>query len=67
MEVLKMFKWLEKWALKRLLKRIAEGLDVAEEKLAEIWAAHNQEIFEKTVDAIEKTIEGIIKKAIQKK
>lgn len=62
-----MLKLLEKWALKRLLKRIAEGLDVAEEKLAEIWQKHNQEIFEKTVDAIEKTIEGIIKKAIEKK
>lgn len=62
-----MFKLLEKWALKRLLKRIANGLDLAEEKLAKIWKEHNQEIFEKTVDAIEKTIEGIIKKAIEKK
>lgn len=61
-----MFKFLEKWALKRLLKRVAEKLPEAEGKLAELWAAHSNEIFEKVVGAIEKTITDIIKKAIEK-
>lgn len=61
-----MFKFIEKWALKRILKRVAEKLPEAEGKIAQLWAAHSNEIFEKVLAAIEKTVSDIIKKAIEK-
>jgi predicted transcriptional regulator len=60
------FKWLEKWALRRLLKRVAEGIPVAQDRLAEIWKEHKDEILEKVTENIKKTIKNILTKALEK-
>ena len=61
-----MFQWIEKWALRRLLKRVAEGIPVAQDRLAEIWAEHKDEILEKVTENIKKTIKNILTKALEK-
>lgn len=61
-----MFKFIEKWALQRLLKRVAESIPYAQDRLAEIWEEHKDEIFEKVTGAIKQTITKIIKKALEK-
>ena len=58
-----MFQWLEKWALRRLLKRVAEGIPVAQDRLAEIWIEHKDEILE----AVKKAIASAVKKFIENK
>lgn len=61
-----MLKKIEKWALQRLLKRAMEKIPEAKGKIAQIWDLYSDEIFEKVVEAIEKTIATIIKKALAK-
>ena len=61
-----MFKFLEKWALQRLLKRVAENLPIGQDRIGEIWAEHKDEIFEKVTEAIKKAISNVIKKALEK-
>lgn len=61
-----MIKFIEKWAFQRFLKRVAENIPVAQDRLAEIWKEHNEEIFDKVTKAITKTIEEILKKALEK-
>lgn len=61
-----MIKWLEQWALKRLLKRVAENLPIAQDRLGSIWAEHSNEIFEKVTSVIKQTITKVIKKALEK-
>lgn len=61
-----MFGFIEKWALKRLLKRFAATIPVGQDRLAELWKEHNEEIFEKVTEAIKKTITNILKKALEK-
>ncbi len=61
-----MFKFIEKWALKRLLKRVAENIPIAQDRLTEIWEEHKDEIFQKVTEAIKQTITQIIKKALEK-
>ena len=57
-----MFKLVEKWALERLLKRVAKSLPIAQEKLKDLWVQHSEEIFEKVCKAIEDTITNILVK-----
>lgn len=66
MNILHPIKSLEKWALERLLKRIVEELPVAQDKLLEVWKAHEDEIYKKVADAIKTTVLGIVKKAVEK-
>lgn len=61
-----MFKLIEKWALKRLLKRVAEQIPYAQDRLADIWKNNSDEIFEKVTKTITETITKIIKKALEK-
>ena len=61
-----MIKLLEQWALKRLLKRVAENLPMAQDRIGTIWAEHSNEIFEKVTKAITDTIAKVIKKALEK-
>lgn len=61
-----MFEWLEKWALQRVLKRVAENLPYAQDRIGEIWGMYKDEIFEKVAEAIKQTITKIIKKALEK-
>ena len=61
-----MIKWLEKWALKRLLKRVAENLPIAQDRIGTIWAENSNEIFEKVTKTITDTITKVIKKALEK-
>lgn len=35
-----MFGFLEKWALKRLLKRVVDNMPQAKEKVSEAWEEH---------------------------
>lgn len=62
-----MFKWLEKWALKRLLKKVAESLPLAQDRIGELWAENKEEIIEKVTEAIKATITKILKKALAKR
>lgn len=61
-----MFKKLEKWALQRFLKRVAENIPMAQDRLAQIWDEHKDEIFDKVTKAIEKAIKEVLKKALEK-
>ena len=61
-----MFKMIEQWALKRLLKRVAEQIPYAQDRLANIWKDNSDEIFQKVTKAITETITKIIKKALEK-
>lgn len=61
-----MIKWLEQWALKRLLKRVAENLPIAQDRIGTIWAENSNEIFEKVTKTITDTITKVIKKALAK-
>lgn len=61
-----MIKWLEQWALKRLLKRVAENLPIAQDRIGTIWAENSNEIFEKVTKTITDTITKVIKKALER-
>ena len=61
-----MFRWLENWALKRLLKRFAKTLPIAQDRINELWEEHKEEIFERVIEAIKKTITNILKKVLEK-
>ena len=57
-----MFEKIEKWALQRLLKRVAKNLPLAQEELTKLWKQHKEEIFEKIVDVIQTTLKDILVK-----
>ena len=40
-------KFLEKFIIKKLVKRLAKEIPMAEEKIKAIWEEHKEEIFEK--------------------
>lgn len=61
-----MFKWLEKWALQKFLKRAAENVPVAQNRLPEIWKENKEEIFEEVIKVIESTIIKILTKDLDK-
>ena len=62
-----MFKFLEKWALQRLLKRVVENLPQAKEKVSEAWEEHKDEIVEKVKKAIKTAVVKVINDALAKK
>ena len=62
-----MFGFIEKWALKRLLKKVAESLPLAQDRIGELWAENREEIIEKVTEAIKATITKILKKALAKR
>lgn len=64
MNILHPIKSLEQWALKRLLQRSLEGLNIAKEDLKEYWELHEDEIYAKVGKAIKNTVVDIITKAI---
>ena len=55
-------KFLEKFIIKKLVKRLAKEIPMAEEKIKAIWEEHNKEIFEKIIEFIK----GLILKLIAK-
>lgn len=55
-------KFLEKFIIKKLVKRLAKEIPMAEEKIKAIWEEHNEEIFEKIVEFVK----GLILKLIAK-
>ena len=57
-----MFKFLEKWALKRLLKRISKDIP----NIETAWEKHYEEIEQKVADAIKKVLVDIAKKAVER-
>jgi len=62
-----MFGFIEKWALKRLLKKVTESLPLAQDRIGELWAENKEEIIEKVTEAIKATITKILKKALAKR
>lgn len=66
MNILHPIQSLEKWALQRLLKRIAEQLPIATNKLLEVWKSHEDEIYKKVGEAVKDTVVSIVKKALEK-
>ena len=62
-----MFGFIEKWALKRLLKKVAESLPLAQDRISELWEENKEEIIEKVTEAIKTTITKILKKALAKR
>lgn len=62
-----MFKWLEKWALGRLLKRLAKQKFHNPEIVKEVWQEHHTEIESKIAEAIKKVIVSVIQKEIAKR
>lgn len=47
-----MFKWLENFVIKRIIKRISKELPELKEKALEYWEDNKDEIIEKVKDAI---------------
>jgi 5-methylthioribose kinase len=62
-----MFGFIEKWALKRLLKKVAESLPIAQDRIKELWEENKEEIIEKVTESIKATITKILKKALAKR
>ena len=62
-----MFGFLEKWALKRLLKRVVDNMPQAKEKVSEAWEEHKDEIVEKVKKAIKTAVVKVINDALAKK
>ena len=62
-----MFKFVEQWALTRLLERFVKSLSIEEGILTKIWEEHKDEIYENVCEAIKNTIIKIIKKALEQK
>lgn len=62
-----MIKWLEKWALGRLLKRLAKQKFNNPEIVKEVWEKHHSEIESKIAEAIKKVIVTIVQREINKK
>lgn len=62
-----MFGFLEKWALKRLLKRVVDNMPQAKEKVSEAWEEHKDEIVKKVEKAIKTAVVKIIYDALAKK
>lgn len=62
-----MFKFLEKWALSRLLKRLAKQKFNNPETVKEVWEKHHTEIESKIAEAIKKVIITVVQREISKK
>lgn len=62
-----MFKFLEKWALGRLLKRLANQKFNNPDIVKKVWEEHHQEIETKIAEAIKKVIVTIIEREINKR
>lgn len=62
-----MIKWLEKWALGRLLKRLAKQKFNNPEIVKNIWEEHNTEIEHKIAEAIKKIIVTIVQREVNKR
>ncbi len=67
MEILKMIKWLEKWALGRLLKRLAKQKFNNPEIVKNVWEEHHSEIEHKIAEAIKKVIVTIVQREVSNK
>ena len=61
-----MFGFIEKIVLKRLFKRIAKEIPVAQDRLEQIWKLHSDEFFENLIEVIKTAITKILKKALEK-
>jgi len=62
-----MFKFLEKWALGRLLKRLANQKFNNPDIVKEVWEKHHTEIESKIAEAIKRVIVTIVQKEINKR
>ena len=60
-----MFGFIEKIVLKRLFKKIAKELPIAQNKLEVLWKEHSEEIFKNIIEAIKTAITKILKKALE--
>lgn len=57
-----MFKWLENFVIKRIVKRVTAELPELKEKAGQYWESHKDEIIEKIEGKIKDVILDIIKK-----
>lgn len=57
-----MFKWLEKFVIKRIIKRITNELPELKEKALNYWKDNKDEIIEKAKDKIKDIILEKVKK-----
>lgn len=62
-----MFKFLEKWALGRVLKRLANQKFNNPDIVKEVWEQHHTEIEHKIAEAIKKVLVTIIEREINKR
>ena len=62
-----MFKFLEKWALSRLLKRLAKQKFHNPEIVKDVWEKHHSEIEHKIAEAIKKVIVTIVQREVSNK
>lgn len=62
-----MFKFLEKWALGRLLKRLAKQKFNNPDIVKQVWEEHHHEIEIKIAEAIKKVIVTIVQREISKR
>lgn len=65
-KILHPIKSIQKWALKKLLQKAVNNLPATEEKLKEIWKSHEDEIWDKVMEAIKTTVINIVSKALEK-
>ena len=57
---------IEKWALERILKNVAQSIPKVKAKIPEIWNEHKDEIIQKVTSAIKQTVLKVVKKALEK-
>ena len=61
-----MIKWLEKWALSRLLKRLAKHKFHNPKIVKDVWEKHHTEIESKIAESIKKIVVTIVQREIDK-
>lgn len=57
-----MFKWIENFVIKRIIKRVVNELPEVKEKALKYWEDHKDEITKKATKAIKKIILDAVKK-----
>lgn len=61
-----MFEFIEKWALKRILKRQIEKVKAPKFWLLGIWKKNKDKILDEIINAIENIIDKMLTKALEK-
>ena len=64
-KILHPIKSIEQWAFNRFLEKVLKQIPESKKRLAELWEAHKEEIYDKVKKAIKKAITDFITKKME--